>query len=125
MDSEHEGTLLLQQALLRRVLAAHDGGRLHLRFRSEVIDRYRGRAEVRLLRTHTVGRIAAGRWSVDVGIAPDGVVHLPLQDLIDRLPEAEWAHWIEHLVVEPLSAAFLQMRMTAGACIDDGETVAW
>ena len=124
MASEDDGATL-QRTLLLRALVARDGGRLHLRFHGDVIEQYRARAGVRLLRTRSVGRIAAGRWSVDVGIAPDGAVHLPLQDLIDRLPEAEWAHWIEHLVVEPLSAAFLQMRMAAGACIDDGETVAW
>jgi hypothetical protein len=52
-------------------------------------------------------------------------VHAPFQDLVDRLPEAEWPHWLEHLVEEPLSAAFIQMRLAPGACIDDGETEVW
>jgi hypothetical protein len=50
---------------------------------------------------------------------------VPFQELVDRLPEDEWPHWIEHVVEEPASLAFLQMRLSAGACIDDGETEAW
>jgi hypothetical protein len=115
-----------QQTLLRRALAARDAGRLHVHFDASVVDRYRALAGAQLLRTRSVGRIAlAGRWSLDLGIAPDGTVHAPFQDLVDRLPEDEWAHWIAHLVPAPLSAAFLQMRMVASACIDDGETVPW
>ncbi len=66
------------------------------------------------------------RWSLDAGIAADeGKVHLPVQDLIDRLSEDEWPHCIEHPVATPASAHFLSMRQAAGACIDDGETEAW
>jgi hypothetical protein len=126
-------TLTLQQAILRRALAARDAGALALRFRAAVVDRYRERAGAQVIRTRTVGRIAVpGRWSLDLGIvdgdaAPPGgpEVHLPFQDFADRLPEAEWPHWLEHLVETPASANFLQMRMTPGACIDDGETEDW
>ena len=94
----------LQQAVLRRALAAGDAGRVHLYFRVAV----------------------PGRWSLDMGITPDErQVHLPATDLIERLPEGEREHWIEHLVETPSSANFLQMRMTAAACIDDGETRRW
>ena len=125
--------LLLQQSVLRRALAARDPAGLHIRFRIAVIDRYRELASARLMRTRTVGRIAvAGRWTVDFGIvdggdvAPDQAeVHLPFQDLVARLPESEWAHWLEYLVQSPASAAFMQMRMTPSACIDDGETHDW
>lgn len=124
--------------MLRRALAADDPGRLHLRFRAAVVDRYR-EAEaqargMRLLRTRTVGRIEQpGRWSVDVGIVPaatagadpGGEVHLPFRDFADRLPEAEWAHWLAHAVGFPASEHFLKMRMTQAACIDDGETEDW
>ncbi len=48
-----------------------------------------------------------------------------MQDLLDRLPEEERAHWLDHLVEEPASLNFLRMRLTAAACIDDGETEAW
>ena len=116
-----------QRTLLLRVLRGGEPGRLHLRFDAAVIDRYRSASGARLLRTRTVGRVAfAGSWSVDVGIVEDaGEVHLPVQDLIDRVPEREWAHWVEHLVTSAVSENFVAMRMTAAACIDDGETEPW
>ena len=116
-----------QRTLLLRALRAGEPGRLHLRFDAAVIDRYRSANGARLLRTRTVGRVAfAGSWSVDVGIVEDaGEVHLPVQDLIDRVPQDEWAHWVEHLVTPPVSENFVAMRMTAAACIDDGETEPW
>ncbi len=109
------------------MLAARDPGRLHLRFHAGVIDRYRELGGAQVVRTKTVGRVAIpGRWSVDVGIVDEAAeVHLPVQDLIDRVPEEEWPHWIEHLVTPAVSENFLAMRMTAAACIDDGETEPW
>jgi hypothetical protein len=115
-----------QQTVLRRALAARDPGRLHVRFESAVLDRYRSLEGAQLIRTRTVGRITLpGRWTLDVGIAPDGSLHVPFADLADRLPEDERAHWLDHLIEEPASAAFLQMRLATSACIDDGETEAW
>ncbi|MSQ41696.1 MAG: hypothetical protein EXR65_01470 [Dehalococcoidia bacterium] len=114
-----------QRTLLAGALAAREPGRLQLRFRVAVLRRYRERG-AQMQRTRTVGRVAlAGRWSLDLGIAPDGTVHLPFAEFVARLPEQEWPHWIEHLAAEPFSAAFLQMWQAAGACIDDGETQAW
>ena len=126
----------LEQALLRRILASEErdaGGRLHVRFRATVVDRYRSMPGAVLQRTRTVGRVAlSNRWSLDMGIvdgeaAPPGgpEVHVTLEDLRTRLPEEERAHWIAHLVPQPLSANFLAMKMAAGACIDDGDTEAW
>ncbi|MEE8421663.1 MAG: hypothetical protein V3S31_02680 [Dehalococcoidia bacterium] len=117
----------MQRSVLGRALSARDPGRLHLRFRAEVIQRYREVGGAQIVRSQTVGRVALpGRWSLDVGITADGSeVHLPVQDILERLPEDEWAHWVEHLVEAPLSANFLKMRQTAAACIDDGETEAW
>ena len=120
----------LEQRLLQRALAARDPGRLQLRFHAAVIDRYRERPGVTLLRTRSVGRVAlTGRWSLDVGIAEgrdgEALLHLPVADLLDRLPEEEWEHWIAHLATGPASESYLQMRMTPAACIDDGEPGAW
>ncbi|MEX1022479.1 MAG: hypothetical protein WD058_04960 [Dehalococcoidia bacterium] len=123
----------LEQALLRRVLASGDGRRLHLRFSVAVLERYRAMPQAQLVRTRTVGRVAVpNRWSLDVGIVEDGagveggaVLHATLGDLLERLPEEERDHWIAHLVPQPASANFLQMKMAAGACIDDGEPEAW
>jgi len=120
----------LQRLLLRRVLKARDAGRLHLWFDGAVIDRYHDQPGAQLMRTRTVGRVAiAGRWSLDVGLAEDGpqgvLLHLPVQDLLDRLPESEWEHWVSHLVTPSASERFLQMRLSPGACIDDGEPQQW
>jgi hypothetical protein len=120
-------TLSLQQTLLRRALAAHEAGRLHLRFDARVVERYRRLSGAQVMRTSSVGRVSVpGRWSLDLGIvAGDGEVHLPMQDLLDRLPEQEWPHWIEHLVETPASVNFLKMRQASAACIDDGEPERW
>ena len=123
----------LEQAILRRVLRAGDGRALHLRFRAEVLEKYRAHPDAQLIRTATVGRISIpGSWSLDVGIAEDpeapegpAILHATLGDLLDRLPERERDHWIEHLLPAPASVNFLQMRMAAGACIDDGEPRPW
>jgi hypothetical protein len=120
----------LQQRLLRRALAAGDAARLHLRFRAEVVDRYRELPSAELMRTRTVGRIAvAGRWSLDLGIVEEGdaaEVHVAFADLLERLPEEERDHWLAHAVDWPASTNFLMMSLTGGAaCLDDGDTVRW
>ncbi|MCA9846571.1 MAG: hypothetical protein H6675_03865 [Dehalococcoidia bacterium] len=124
------GGASLEQAILRRVLRSGDGRALHLRFRGEVLQKYREHPDAQLIRTATVGRVSIpGSWSLDIGIveAPGEpvVLHTTLGDLLDRLPERERDHWVEHLVPEPASVNFLQMRMAAGACIDDGEPRPW
>ncbi len=118
--------LALERRLLARALAVGEFGGLHLHFDVAVLQRYRERGAT-LVRTRTVGRVAfTGRWSLDVGIAPgEQQVHLPAQDLLDRLPAEEHAHWVAHLAGVPASEQFIQMRMTSAACIDDGETVPW
>jgi len=120
----------LEQAILRRVLRSGDGRALHVHFRAEVLDRYREHPSATLLRTATVGRVSIlGSWSLDLGIveAPGAptVLHTTLGDLLDRLPERERDHWVEHLLPSPVSLNFVQMRLSAGACIDDGEPRPW
>lgn len=123
----------LEQTLLRRVLASGDARRLHVRFRADVVERYREVPGAQLIRTRTVGRVTIpSKWSLDMGIvdgdaapATGPEVHVPIGDFIDRLPEDERAHWLDHLVPQPASEAYLQMALAAGACIDDGETGPW
>lgn len=120
----------MEQTLLRRVLGSGDGRRLHVRFDAAVLDRYRPMPGAELIRTDTVGRVGIrNKWSLDVGIGEDStggaVLHATLGDLLDRLPEEERDHWVAHLVALPASVNFLQMKMAAGACIDDGEPRAW
>ncbi len=118
---------VLQQALLRRMLASGDASLLTLRFRAEVVDRYRAIEGAQVIRTRTVGRVALrGQWSIDVGIVEgDGEVVVTFGDLASRLPEREREHWLAHLVPGPSSENFLQMKMAPNACIDDGEAAAW
>ena len=114
--------LLLSRALSRGQLDTYP-----VRFRAEVIERYRSMPGVQLIRTRSVGRVALPRqWSLDVGIDDDaGEVSVPLRDLAARLPEGEREHWLAHLVDEPGSAVFLRMQLAGAACIDDGEPEAW
>lgn len=122
---------VLRQALLRRMLASGDGLLQPLRFRVEVVAKYRAIEGAQVIRTRSVGRVAIrGRWSLDMGIVDgaspeDTEVQVTLGDLLQRLPEGEREHWIAHLVAEPASANFLQIKLSSGACIDDGETAAW
>lgn len=116
-----------QRALVERAIARGEYGLLTLRFRTSVLARYRERADARLIRTRTVGRIAIVRgWSIDAGIAPDeDEIEVFASDFAERLPEAERAHWLDHLVAPPASANFVLMRLSGNACIDDGEPEAW
>ena len=116
-----------QRALVERAIARGEYGLLPLRFHASVLDRYRERADTRLLRTRTVGRIAVVRgWSIDAGIAPgEEEIEVFVSDFAERLPESERRHWLDHLVAPPASANFALMRLSGNACIDDGEAEAW
>jgi hypothetical protein len=126
MTTQEQTAWVLQRSLLQRALANRDPGRLLLRFHASVVDAYRERG-AKLIRTRSVGRITfPGRWSLDVGIAAEGSeVQLAFEDLLDRLPEEERAHWLDHLVSEPASITFLRMRTAGAACIDDGDAETW
>jgi hypothetical protein len=114
------------EVLLRRVLAGAPA-LAQVWFRAEVLDRYRGQAGYRLIRTDTVGRVRGGQWLLDFGIAgaADGLIHVSAGDLVERLPESERAHWAAHATGLPLSANYILMQLSRGACIDDGDVLAW
>jgi hypothetical protein len=126
MTTQEQTAWVLQRSLLQRALAKREPGRLLLRFHASVVDVYRERG-AKVIRTRSVGRISfPGRWTLDVGIAAEGSeVQLPFEDLMDRLPEEERAHWLDHLVSEPASITFLRMRTAGAACIDDGDAETW
>lgn len=113
--------------IFRRAFASQDSALLQVSFDAALLDRYRGKAAYSLIRTDTVGRIKReGGWTIDVGIAEDGrVIHVCLHDVLQGLPDEEREHWALHAVALPMSAAFLQMRLAGGACIDDGEVREW
>ena len=96
-----------------------------LSFNVAVLDLYLGKSGMTVSRTETVGRLKTASWSVDFGIAPDEKsIHLSVQLLIQRLPESEHAHWLEHIAADRWSENFLKMQ-SAHACIDDGGYRVW
>jgi hypothetical protein len=124
--SEREGADPQSVALYLRVLGG-DLGAVHLWFDEHVLDRYRGQAGWRVMRTNTVGRLrSADGWSIDFGIADrDAVLHTSATELSQRLPVTERQHWAQHLVLPAASRNFLTMRLSPGSCIDDGELREW
>ncbi len=113
--------------IYRRAFASQDPALVQISFDDAVLDRYRGEAAYSLIRTDTVGRVKReGGWALDVGIDIEGdTIHASLFDLLNALPQEERDHWAQHVVALPLSRNFLQMRLSPGSCIDDGEVRSW
>lgn len=111
----------------RRLLAQGDYAWAQMTFAASVLDRYRGKAEYKIIRTDSVGRlIKEGGWSLDFGIGPgDSSIHAFVSDLLSILPEDEREHWAQHVHQPEVSSHFLQMRLHPGSCIDDGEVREW
>ncbi|HVA26020.1 MAG TPA: hypothetical protein VMW62_16715 [Chloroflexota bacterium] len=115
-----------QRALVTLRALNGDMGRLQMWFEREVLDRYRGQAGVRVIRTDSAGRVRSQAWSLDFGISDnDRLIHASVADLSQRLPEAERDHWSRHISGPPASRNFLLMRFGGGGCIDDGEIRDW
>lgn len=94
-------------------------------FRVAVLDKYLNVPDVTVKRTETVGRVRAATWAVDFGIAPaEDTLHVTLGQLIQKLPESEQGHWLEHLAAQGFSQNFLKMQ-GSHACIDDGGLRNW
>jgi hypothetical protein len=113
-------------AITLRALAS-DFGQLHVWFDQHVLDRYRGQAGWRVMRTNTVGRVRSPEgWSLDFGIAPgEQLLHTGAQELSQRLPAPERQHWAQYAVTPAASRNFLTMRLAPGSCIDDGDLRDW
>lgn len=111
----------------RRVFQTQDPGLAQVSFNVAVLDKYLGASGYSLIRTDTVGQLKReGGWKLDFGIAPDErTIHASLQDLLHVLPEGERDHWAQQVVAPPMSQRFLQMRLSPGSCIDDGEVRPW
>lgn len=110
-----------------RAVSQGDGAALPLRLSARVLDRYLERAENRVLRTDTIGRlIQPGKPVIDFGIVGDErEIHIRFADLVQLVPESEREHWLDHLVAPELSQTLLKMQLTPGACHDDGEVREW
>jgi hypothetical protein len=125
MSDTHDATGIYQVAL-RRAFAQHDPKLLQVHFEAEVLDRYRGAAGFSIIRTDTVGRVRKeGSWSLDFGISPDEqAIHASWGDL-SSLPDAELAHWASAALPRASSRVFISMRLSPGACFNDGEVRGW
>lgn len=96
-----------------------------LSFSAEVLSPYLEQRGSAVTRTNSVGRVKTATWSLDFGIAPDEkTIHVSIQTLQQRLPEAERAHWFAHARGENFSENFLKMQMSH-SCIDDGGYRNW
>ncbi len=124
---EREAAPPPQVGLLYRRVLAGDTGLAQVWFAAGVLDRYRERAGVRVLRTNSAGRIRVqGGWTLDFGIADDDqVIHVSAADLAQRVPAGDRQHWLEHIIAPPVSGTFLVMRLGAGHCMDDGDVRDW
>ncbi len=111
---------------IARAVGSGDASALPIHFSASVLTRY-VESGAKILRSDTVGRlIQPGKAVIDFGIvADDRVIHLRFGDLARLLPEAERAHWFEHLLPPSASRAYLQMTLQPGACHDDGELREW
>jgi hypothetical protein len=116
----------VHRVALRRALTAGDATALQLHFEVAVLERYLGKPGFSIIRTDTVGRVKKeGAWALDFGIAPDeSALHAAFSE-VERLPEDERLHWASCALAGPSSAKFLQMRLSPGACYDDGEVRTW
>jgi hypothetical protein len=116
----------IYRVALRRAFTQHDPELLQVHFEAEVLDRYRGAAGFSVIRTNTVGRVRKeGGWSLDFGISPDEqAIHASWGDL-SSLPEAELEHWAASALPRTSSRVFISMRLTPGACFNDGEVRPW
>lgn len=110
-----------------RAVSQGDGAALPLRLSARVLERYLERAENRVLRTDTIGRLLQpGKPVIDFGIVGDErEIHIRFGDFLQLIPEDEREHWLDHLVAPELSATLLKMQLTPGACHDDGEVREW
>lgn len=113
-------------ALTMRVLGG-DFGSQHVWFDQRVLDRYRESPSAKVIRTNTVGRIkSTDGWALDFGIGQgEEVIHTTALELSQRLPVADRLHWAQHAVSPAASTTFLTMRLSAGACLDDGDLRDW
>ena len=126
-DDEKPGTDEPQRAALYLRVLGGDLGAAQVWFDQRVLDRYRGAAGFRVIRTNTAGRVrSTAGWALDFGISDeDRLIHASAADLAQRLPPPERQHWVSLLVTPPPSRNFLLMRLGAGACIDDGDVRDW
>lgn len=127
MDVQKIPDLTIARQLYEGIANGKYAGKVQLFFTADVLNAYREQGSYKIIRTDTSGRVSRpGGWSVDFGISGDNdqYVHMPVEALTARIPDAEKAHWLEFMVSLPISANFLKGLIRPG-CLDDGDIRSW
>lgn len=124
---EHVKDITIARQLFTEIAKKGTPLKLQLFFEAKVLDRYSEKADVKIIRTDTSGRVSKrGVWSLDFGISgdDDGIIHISGEGFIHRLPESERDHWISHMITLPVSQNFIKGLIRPG-CLDDGPIREW
>lgn len=127
MVMEHVKDISIARQLFSEIAKKGNPEKLQLFFEASVLDRYREKDDVKIIRTDTSGRVSKrGSWSMDFGISgeDDEIIHIAGEAFIHRLPETERDHWIDHMITLPVSHNFLKGLVRPG-CLDDGPIREW
>jgi hypothetical protein len=118
---------ILSAKQLYVAVAAGKPEKTQLFFDAAVLQRYRDTEGYKIIRTDTSGRVSKpNHWSIDFGISgeDDSLIHFAVEGILHRIPEAEHAHWLSHMVTLPVSRNYLKGALRPG-CIDDGMIRNW
>jgi hypothetical protein len=127
MVMEHIKDISIARQLFTEIAKKDMPEKLQLFFDANVLDRYRDKDDVKIIRTDTSGRVSKrGVWSLDFGISgeDDEIIHIAGEAFIHRLPEAERDHWMDNMITLPVSRNFLKGLVRPG-CLDDGPIREW
>jgi len=127
MVMEHIKDISIARQLFTEIAKKDMPEKLQLFFDANVLDRYRDKDDVKIIRTDTSGRVSKrGVWSLDFGISgeDDEMIHIAGEAFIHRLPEAERDHWMDNMITLPVSRNFLKGLVRPG-CLDDGPIREW
>lgn len=114
----------LEYACLVQSLATKDPSLMPVAVRASLLDEY-VKEGCRLYRSRTAGQVHGDGWKLDFGILDaEGLLTLTWGD-VARLPKKERERLASHVVIPPVNARFLKMRLGMGACTDEGEIRAW
>lgn len=114
----------LEYLAVSQALAGKDPAALPLAVRADLLAEY-SKEGLPLFRTRTAGLVRGEGWSLDFGILDEErLLTLTLGDLF-RLPKKERERIAGYVLLPPVNARFLKMKLGAGACRDEGEIEAW
>lgn len=114
----------LEYLAVSQVLVGKDPSLMPLAVRADLVEEYR-KEGFALFRTRTAGQVRAQGWSLDFGILDEErLLTVTLGDLL-RLPKKERERIAGYVLLPPVNARFLKLKLGAGACRDEGEIETW